>query len=195
MSTKNGSFAKNIISLSLAVLILFGIVAGVWIYLDRTNGGTDTFKTFTLELDGHRIKTEKTSTKLSPGKHTASVGYLFEDITGDNYGFDVHFKPKEYVKFDYTVNGGAYPWSDLETLDEAFSLDKQEDGFTYTVPEGLGTVLGKLHEGRITCPAELPNDGYIYTLVVSSYNEKVVYTIDFTISGPNLDIQPGGIIF
>lgn len=184
--------ATRIIVLIVSLLILGLLIAGVWIYIDRTNGGTDTFKTFTVEIDGKKVLSDHTTASFEPGEHTAEVDYLFGD-----YDFNISIKPKNGVKFDYTVNGEAFPWSDETDLDAAFSLEKGANGFTFTVPDSLSDLLGKIHGGTIGLPGELPGGGCIYSLVISSYNEKIVYNVDFSIKVPSdgVAVRPGGIYF
>lgn len=187
--------AKRIVALLLLLVVLGLLIAGVWIYLDRTNSGTESFKTFTLQLDGKRISTEQTASCMEPGVHTAKTDYLFENSAEKSYGFNVTIKPKNGVKFNFTVDEKTYAWSSETKLDAAFSLNKEGSSFTFTVPENLSEVLGKIHEGEIGLPSELPDDGCIYSLVVSSYNGKIVYTVDFSINVPadGVAVRPGGI--
>lgn len=189
-SAKKSNVARIIAGAILGVLLLGLLGAMIWFILDRTNGGTEDFKTFTFEIDGKRIRTEKTTAGFAAGEHTATVNYLFGD-----YDYTVSFQPKADVKFDYSVDGKIYPWSDTKDLNAAFSLKKSEKGFTFTVPASLSDVLGKLHDGEITFPDGIPADRYLYTLTVSSYNEAMIYTIDFALLPPigDVDVTPGEI--
>lgn len=178
--------AKQIIFFSLAVLLLFGLVAGIWIWVTYTNGGTEKFKTFTVEVDGELVVAEKSERCFQSGEHTVNVSYLFDTVAGEDYDYTVAIKSKPGIALDYTVNGETYPFGDLKELNAAFGLNKKADGFTFTVPAGLKAVLAAIYPGKtVTAPAgsELA-DKYLYELTIASYNGQVVYTIDFAITIP-----------
>lgn len=194
-----GITAKNVIALALAILILFGLVAGIWILLKYTNGGTEDFKTFTIEVDGEPVVASKTAWDFRPGTHEVKITYLFDWITGEEKEWSVKMQPKPGASYDYTVDGSVYPWSDAKEIEKAFSLKKEADGFTFTVPGDHKEVLAALYPGQtVSAPAkdEL-KDLCLYELVVSSYDGGTVYTIDFAIrrAVEGVDANPKGIIF
>ncbi len=190
-ATKKGASPLRIIAGIALLLILGALIAGVWIYMDGSNNGTDVFKTFTLKIDGEKIASGETKRKVSFGPHKAEIGYLFED-----HDYDVSFRPREGVSLDYTVDGKNYAWSQLNGLDGAFSLKKSADGFTFEIPETISETLSKLYEGDVECPNP-PEDGFVFSLIVSSYDYRIVYTVNFAIVIPvdEMEIVPGRIDF
>ena len=79
-------------------------------------------------------------------------------------------------------------------LTNVFQIDKQDTYFTLTLPEDIS--LEKVLESVYEKDVEVPNDveateSYLYTLVVSSYDESVTYHIDFSfyigVTGVTLD--------
>ena len=196
-SKPSGITAKQVICFLIALLVLFGLATGIWFYLKHTNGGTEDFKTFTIEVDGETVVTPRSKRLFNPGTHTVAVKYIFDAVTGENNDYSVEIKPNG--NFDYTVDGGTYAWSDVTGLAEAFKLNKRDGGFTFEVPADSAAVLKALYPGKtVTAPnGSALADPYIYELVVASYNEKIVYKIDFAIVLPveGVEILPGEIIY
>ncbi len=164
--------------LGLLLLALIGFM--VWFILDRTNGGTEEFRAFAVTVDGKEVKSTKERRSLLQGEHTVSADYIF----GGNYDYTVDIVPTKGIRFNYTVDGRQYPWSDQQDLAKAFSLQKGENGFSFTVPKNLAAVFSALYPGAdVVAPKEGDfQDPYIYSLVISSYNEKTIYTITFSIA-------------
>lgn len=195
----SGITAKNIIFLSLAILVLFGLVAGIWIFIKYTNGGTEDFKTFTVELDGDLIVAERSERTLSAGKHTVKTGYIFDEMMEGGESFYAEIVPTPNSSFDYTVDGNVYAWKGIDGLEKAFDLQLTANGFSFTVPNNLKTVLTKIYpNSEITSPtAKELKDLHPFELVISSYNRKIVYTIAFNIlhAVDDVELNPEGIKF
>lgn len=179
---KKASKTRVIVIAVVTVLLLAVIGLGVWFILDRTNGGTEAFQTFTVTLDGKEIKSTSQKKEIICGKHTGKVKYIFSSFTGKK-DYDVSIIPRSGVAFDFYVNDTPLNWR-TQKLTAAFGLVKGEDTFTFTVPTNLSAVLAALYPGaEITAPKEdeLP-DPFLYTLVVSSYDRSLTYTIDFAVT-------------
>ena len=172
--------ARLIAGVILGLLLLALIGFTVWFFLDRTNNGTEDFRTFAVTVDGEEMKSSTERRSLAQGEHTVTADYLF----GGDYGYTVNILPAEGTRFDYTVDGRTYPWSDQQDLAKAFALTKNEKGVTFTVPANLAAVLAALYpDADVVAPKESElKDPYIYALVISSYNEKTTYTITFSIA-------------
>ena len=183
-SQRKTSAARIIAGLLLLILLLGLLGGGIYFILDRTNGGTEDFRAFAVTMDGEEIRSTKSKRSLLRGPHTVSVKYLFDFLTDETFDYDVDIVPKAGVKFDYTVDGAGFPWSDQKDLAKAFALKKEADKFTFTVPDNLAAVLAALYPGQtVEAPQESAlQDTYIYTLTVTSYNGAVNYTIDFSIA-------------
>ncbi len=174
------SKARLIAGAVLGLLLLALIAFMVWFILDRTNGGTEDFRAFAVSIDGEEVKSTKERRSLLRGEHTVSADYLF----GGDYDYTVDIVPVKDTRFNYTVDGRQYPWSDQKELAKAFALKKTEEGFTFTVPANLAAVLAAIYpDAEVVAPKEGElQDPYIYALVISSYNEKTTYTITFGIA-------------
>ena len=176
------SKARLIAGAVLGLLLLALIGLGIWFILDRTNGGTEDFRAFAVTMDGEEVRSTNERRSLLQGEHTVSADYLF----GGDYDYTVDIVPAEGTRFNYTVDGKVYPWSDQKDLAKAFALTKGEGGFSFTVPANLAAVLAALYpDADIVAPKEGEfKDPYIYALVISSYNEKTTYIITFSIAVP-----------
>ena len=102
------------------------------------------------------------------------------------------------VKFNLTFNAGGkvYSYAEAKELTGAFDIKKEKSAFTLTVPEevSLKTVLEKAYGKEVEV---VEPQGYLYTLVVSSYNEKVTYKINFGIAVKveGIELDKDGIVF
>ena len=181
------SRARLIAGAVLGLLLLALLAFMIWFFLDRTNNGTEDFRAFAVTMDGEKVKSTKERRSLLQGEHTLSAVYLF----GGDYDYTVDILPAEGTRFNYTVDGKMYPWSDQKDLARAFALTKGESGFSFTVPENLAAVLAALYpNAEVVAPKEGEfKDPYIYALVISSYNEKTTYIITFSIAVPIKGVQ------
>lgn len=166
------------------------IAVTVGIVLKYTNGGNESFKTFYVQYGGEKILSTDTKKRL---KLNDGQWYYFEV----NYPLDVGNKesPRDYtvkivsnenVGFRFTVDGKIYQWSGVsEDLSQYFGLQKKADSFTLFVKEGtnLKTILQNVYAEKTVSVPSLSEIGseYLYTLIVSSYNEKITYRIELAI--------------
>lgn len=174
--------ARLIAGVILVILLLALIGFMIWFILDRTNGGTEDFRTFAVTVDGEEVRSTNERRSLLQGEHTVSADYLF----GGDYDYTVDIVPASGIRFNYTVDGIIYAWNAETNLSQVFGLEKGESGFSFTVPTNLAAVLAALHpDADVVAPKEGElKDPYIYALVISSYNQKTTYTITFSIAVP-----------
>ena len=172
------SKARAITGAILTIVLLALIGFGIWFVLDRTNYGTEDFRAFAVTVDGKEVKSTNERRSLLQGEHTVSASYLL----GGDFDYTVDIVPAG--SFNYKTDEVWHRWGNQQDLTKAFSLEKEEKGFSFTVPKNLATVLATLYPGAdIVAPKESElQDPYIYTLVISSYNEKMAYAITFSIA-------------
>lgn len=178
---ESGISTARIITLIISLLVLGLLIAEVWIYIDRKEAKETQQEIFTVEIDGKRVQSDLSLTYFTAGRHSATVA-----ATGDD-GFDVVIKPKDGTAFEFTADGEPLQWSDEKDLGAAFSLEKTENGFTFTVPHDVAAVLGKIHEGQIQVPSKLPDEGCIFSLIISS--KGLTYEVDFCIIVGPIDAE------
>ena len=178
MENKKRNTLVGVITAIILILIVVGIIGLVY---SLTNGFTEDFKTFTVEygdellpLTGKKLCFERGS------ENKFTVNYVFDAPNAESK--------------DYSVK--------IVANAEAFAIKKEATSFTLTIPEGYDAekVLQALFEGK---EVSAPHDGelddpYLYTLMISSYNDSVIYRVNFCIqtgNGVDIDVSPDHIIF
>ncbi len=177
------NIVKKIVIISLIVLIL---VFSVGIIYRFTNEFNEEFKTFYLEYDKNEILAEETSMSLHDEKlHRFDVKYTFDFVDKEPRNYSVKIVPNGDVNFDFTADGKTYSWLKVKDLTAVFDISIYDTYFDFYIPNGMNLqrILESLYPGKtIEFPKEIEKEKpYLYTLVVSSYNETIVYNIDFTI--------------
>lgn len=187
--------AKIITSVLLALLL----VSSIGLIAHFTNGFREDFKTFYVTYKGEDILSEKSSLELPRGEeHRFDVTYIFEGLDEETepkgYSVEIVSNVEKGNEFKYVVDGEKITYVDGMYLTNAFQIDKQDTYFTLTLPEdiSLKKVLESVYEKDVEAPNDLERmEPYLYTLIVSSYDESVVYYIDFAfhigVTGVTLD--------
>lgn len=193
MSNQKVSKIAKVISWLLIVLLLVGIVGIIIVF---TNGGEEEFKTFYLVHNDEMILTANSQMDFETGKeYRFDVKYTFDTGIEEPRDYNVKIVAKTDVPFEFTVGNKQYDWRGENDLTKAFDLEKESTHFTLRFAEGftLQTVLESLYEGSIGVTE--PEDRCLYTLIVSSYNNKVTYRIDFSVANVVIRLDPEGVIF
>ena len=192
----NKTKMAKIITCVLLALLLVGTVG---LIAHFTNGFREDFKTFYVTYAGEDILSEKSKLELPSGEELRfDVTYIFEGLNEETepkgYSVEIVSNVEKGKEFEYTVDGEKITYVDGMYLTNAFQIDKQDTYFTLTLPEDIS--LEKVLESVYEKDVEVPNDveateSYLYTLVVSSYDESVTYHIDFSfyigVTGVTLD--------
>jgi len=169
----------------ISILLLLVIVLAVGFVYRFTNGFNEDFKTFYIEYNGERILTSNSEMVLGIGnEHRFDVKYTFSKNTEQNKGYTVKIIPNadKNDSFDFTVNGNKYAYYGESELTEAFEINLEASYFVISLPSTMTiqTVLKSLYPNdEVIVPEEAYSMNYPFTLVIASYNEKVVYNIDF----------------
>ena len=183
MTNKALSVAVRVLSVVCALALLGGVISFVYKYTDGFNDG---FKTFYIEYNGKQILTETSALTFDAGAiHKFTVKYTF-DGSDRPRGYSVKIAANPNTEFEYTVNGDVYLFSALDGLTDVFGMEKQATAFTlyFGSEDNIHNVLRKVYgTDNVTVPDSAVQSEYPYRLVVSSYNDKVTYNIDFGISG------------
>ena len=194
-----GQTAAKVIGVILMLALLAGIVAVIYRF---TNGFNEDFKTFYVEYDGEQILTTESEMRLVSGNtHRFNVKYTFDTENAEPKDYNVKVVPNAERDFDFTVDGERYLYSKEGDMTAAFGLNKQDTYFELVIPEdfSLQYALQSCYPGQtVVVPSEAENgNAYPYTLVVSSYNESVVYRIDLSVGAEvtGVTLDPEQIIF
>ena len=198
MQTK-GKTAAKIIGIILVLLLLAGLVAIIYKF---TNGFNEDFKTFYVEYDGEQILTTESEMHLTSGNtHRFNVKYTFDTENTEPKGYNVKVVPNAQRDFDFTVDGERYLYSKQGDMTAAFGLKKSDTYFELVIPEdfSLEYALQSCYPGKeVVVPEEAADaNAYPYMLVVSSYNDSVVYHIALSVGAEvtGVELDPDHIIF
>ena len=194
-----GQLAAKIIGIILVLLLVAGLIAGIYKF---TNGFNEDFKTFYVEHEGKLILAQNSELALEPGKtYRFDVKYTFDTKQSETKDYTVEIVPNAEQDFEYTVDGETYLYSKAGDLSAAFSLKKQKSYFEITLREDMTvqSVLETVHPGQQVKVPENASDGnpFPYALIVSSYNGNVSYRIAFDLGTDvtGITIDPPGIVF
>lgn len=195
-----GKTVAKIIGYTVAALLLIAIVVLIYRF---TNGFNEDFKTFYIEYDGKQILAADSKMTFENGKtYLFSVKYTFDTANAEPKDYSVKIVPHIEQDFDYTVDDEQYRFSKVGELTSCFALTKSDTSFKLEMPEKLTlqNVLSNLHGGKaisLSAEAEEKNP-FPYCLVISSYNGKITYNINFNVTGKNVTgvkLNPPEIIF
>ena len=195
--------SKTVAQVIVYVVLALVLVAAVGLIYKYTNGFNEDFKTFYVEYDGKQILTADSKLSLKSSKtHTFNVKYTFDTEKSEPKDYKVKIVPNVERDFDYTIDGEKYLYSKTGELTSAFGLVKEQSLFSITLPSdyNLQKVLQAVYGDKNTVvPEDAENNNpYPYRLVVSSYNEKVVFNIDFKIIAPDIydiTLNPEEVVF
>ena len=198
MQTK-GKTAAKIIGIILVLLLLAGLVAIIYRF---TNGFNEDFKTFYVEYGGEQILTTESEMHLVSGStHRFEVKYTFDTENTEPKGYNVKVVPNAQRDFDFTVDGERYLYSKQGDMTAAFGLKKSDAYFELVIPEdfSLEYALQSCYPGKeVVVPEEVAGaNAYPYMLVISSYNDSVVYHIALSVGAEvtGVTLDPDHIIF
>lgn len=198
MQTK-GKTAAKIIGIILVLLLLAGLVAIIYRF---TNGFNEDFKTFYVEYGGEQILTTESEMHLTSGNtYRFGVKYTFDTENTEPKGYNVKVVPNAQRDFDFTVDGERYLYSKQGDMTAAFGLKKSDTYFELSLPEdfSLEYALQSCYPGKeVVVPEEAADaNAYPYMLVVSSYNDSVVYHIALSVGAEvtGVTLDPSQIIF
>lgn len=198
MQTK-GKTAAKIIGIILVLLLLAGLVAIIYRF---TNGFNEDFKTFYVEYGGEQILTTESEMHLTSGNtRRFNVKYTFDTENTEPKGYNVKVVPNAQRDFDFTVDGERYLYSKQGDMTAAFGLKKSDTYFELVIPEdfSLECALQSCYPGKeVVVPDEAAAaNAYPYMLVISSYNDSVVYHIALSVGAEvtGVTLDPDHIIF
>ena len=198
MQTK-GKTAAKIIGIILVLLLLAGLVAIIYRF---TNGFNEDFKTFYVEYGGEQILTTESEMHLVSGNtHRFDVKHTFDTEDAEPKGYNVKVVPNAQRDFDFTVDGERYLYSKQGDMTAAFGLKKSDTYFELVIPEdfSLEYALQSCYPGKeVVVPEEATDaNAYPYMLVISSYNDSVVYHIALSVGAEvtGVTLDPDHIIF
>lgn len=195
----DGKIVAKIIGIILVLLLLVGLVAIIYRF---TNGFNEDFKTFYVEYGGEQILTTESEMHIVSGNtHRFDVKYTFDTDNAEPKGYNVKVVPNAQRDFDFTVDGERYLYSKQGDMTAAFGLTKNDTYFELVIPEefSLEYALQSCYHGKeVVIPEGVTEaNAYPYMLVISSYNDSVVYHIALSVGAEvtGVTLDPDHIIF
>lgn len=198
--TKKATVISKIIAYVLVILVVAGVIGFIFTF---TNGFNESFKTFYIEYKGESILSNEKKLVLDRGQeHRFDVKYTF-DFNSDNahgYSVAIYANDDENNSFDFSIDGDVYAYYAEGDVTSAFDITMNDTYFTITVPENA-TVKGVLEKLYPNSVIEVDDEAiktvYPFTLVVSSYNNEVTYSIDFAfyVGVSGVEVNPEVIVF
>lgn len=191
---------NTLVSVITAIILILLAVGGFGLIYTFTDGFNEDFKNFIVEYNGERIPSAgKTMTFSHKAENTFTVKYVFDAPSDEPRDYNVKIMAGGEKDFAFTVDEQRYSWLALGDITSAFELKKEASAFTLTIPDGYSAqkVLETLYKGKtVNAPPDedLPTP-FIYTLVISSYNDTVTYRIDFSILCIGIELSHDHIVF
>lgn len=176
---------KTVIKALVIIIAIALICGGVAVVYKYTNGFNEEFKTFVVEYEGKKIYSDASVMELPAGKvHKFGVSYVFDGGRSEPRGYNVKIVPNAQwdSDFEYTKDGGKYLYSSIGDITAAFGLTKSTTYFELAIPEELTpqTLLTSIFPKSDVEPVGVDEfTGYPFMLVVSSYNNNIVFNIQF----------------
>ena len=186
------------------ILLILAVAGIVGFFAFFTNGFTEEFKSFYIEQDGKPVLNTNTSTNMDFGKtYSFNIKYVFDGMTdSESKGYFVKIVPNTNTDTDFlfTADGEELLFSSINELTSAFTINRQTDSFTLTIPEkfSMADVLGKIYkDSEIILPEDFDESEYWYRLEVSSYNGEITYNINFRLGADvhSIELDYSQIIF
>lgn len=195
----DGKIIAKIVGIILVLLVVMGLVAIIYKF---TNGFNEDFKTFYVEYGDESILSTDSNLDLIMDKtHRFDVKYTFDTPQSETKGYSVKIMPNAQRDFDFTVDGERYLYSKQGDMTAAFGLKKSDTYFELSIPQdfSLEYALQSCYPGKeVIVPEEaIIANAYPYMLVVSSYNDSVIYHIALSVGAEvtGVTLDPSQIIF
>lgn len=166
------------------ILIILLLIGSIGLIFALTNGFSEDFKTFYLVCgDEEIVKTETNRDFRRDEVYRFDVKYVFDTEQTNPKDYSVKVITNAEREFTFTVDNDNYSYQSGLDLSSVFELTKEKTYFTFKIPKDmtLQTVLERIYPDKdvVVKNASILTDNYLYSLIVTSYNEKVTYKINF----------------
>lgn len=156
------------IALVLLAVLLLGIVGGVIYFAVRSDGFSRCVR---MELNGRALPTTESGLRLYCGheeRFELKTVYPFSNLPA----FSVRVYANEDTDFIFFVDENPKSFAVLGDVTVCFELEKDETGFTFTVPEDftMRTALQRAYPGKEISFREEPPEADYFVLHVQCEN-------------------------
>lgn len=187
------SKAAAIMLIILGVVLLFGVVLGVYVLLESTNYFKCKPTDFWITAQDTRYNSDADELVF---KDTAiGVHYLVGWLSGKQ-GYTYKIVPVGH-NFEYTVDGVTYNYLDIEDLTDAFEIVERKDGIIIKANnKRLDTALQSLYpNGDVNVPTSR-NSGFTCKLIITAVDGKTVaLTFRCSVAVEGIELDPPSVVF
>lgn len=178
---KNTKGASKAIAYIVIILLLIGSIGLIFAL---TNGFTEDFKTFYLECNGEEITEYESKRDFRREEvYNFNVKYILDSGKEQEKDYSVKVVTNAERGFTFKAGEENYSYESGTDITKAFEVIKDKTSFTFKIAKDttMKTVLLSIYPDKeITLKNEPAlTDLYLYSLMVTSYDEKVTYKIDF----------------
>ncbi len=174
----------------LYVLLVLVVAAAVGLVIKFTNGFTEDFTTFYITVEETDVMSVGNDFVFQFDEPLqVDVHYLF-DSTEKAKGYSVKVVPNKVdgKDIDFTVDGELYSFQAESDLTAGFEIVKSEKSFTIKPNGDFKGILEAVYPNKtIEVDASKVYDN-MFTLVVTSYNEKASVKLNFIFSEGVIEI-------
>ena len=156
----------RIISYALILLLLVGVVGFIAYF---TNGFTEDFKSFYVNVNGENVLDEENGVIVCPEDPLdVKVRYTFGVFSKKLTGYEIEIVPA--ADFVFYVDGAAHSFANEQDLTGGFDIVGDDESFTITPKGGLVYMLSGVYPD---CVIEVdretvPKDVDLFTVIVYS---------------------------
>ena len=168
-----------VIYILISAVILSVLALGVVFIYRSTNGFKENIKTFTVEYEEQELNTTESSVSIRIGApNQFKLSFLEEKYKGDkaNTDYSISIYANHLIKESFTVDEKPVAYNMLGDITKAFTVVKNNDGFTIETPNTMTELLNKLYPETIIGCKEYESEKNYFNLIVQ--NEDTVYSIN-----------------
>lgn len=167
------------------IVVLLGI--GTFFILKHTDNCSSEFTTFYVEYDSAHLPKTSDAIYEKGSVQRFDIKYTFDFLDKEQKGYSVKIVPNGKAEnVEYRIDNKYYLFGALDDLTAAFDIELNENYFTLSIPQDFTVkkVLEKLYKDKTI---EIDGDydeteGKFYTLIITSYDGAISYSVNFGIS-------------
>lgn len=168
----------------LYILLVLVVVAAIGLIVKFTNGFTEDFTTFYITVEDTDVMSVGNDFVFQFDEPLqVDVHYLF-DRTEKAKGYSVKVVPNkvEGKDMDFTVDGEPYSFQAETDLTAGFEIVKSDKSFTIKPKGDIQQILETLYPDKTVEVDATKTYENMFTLVVTSYNEKASVKLNFMLN-------------
>ena len=171
MSANKGGAIKVIAS----IVLLLGVIAAIGCISFFTNGFTEEFSTFYVEVNGEKIASSAGG-YIVGGEDNLVVIVKDANPNKKDKGYLVSVTPKAGVDFDFTVDDEPMSFATVDDFTDAFEIVRNGDTVTVNAKGNVEYILKSKYPDKTIHYDEtaINSEEDIFTLVIKNYDEATV---------------------